>query len=141
MGCCGSKKNKTKLQDHGIVDERTEFNFGLVNTQSNTESESKGMGILQIIEIISFAAIFILVLKCFYQHFAFLKKKMTGRQQALLREAVELGTRADTVSIPMPGPAGASPTTLPPIYLQPVANAPIRPPKGGILPGYTDYGV
>ena len=141
MGCCGSKKNKGKLLEHGIVDERTEFNFGLVNTQSNNESESKGMGVLQIIEIISFAAIFILVLKCFYQHFAFLKKKMTGRQQALLREAVEMGTRANTVSIPMPGPSGASPPTLPPIYSQPVGAAQNRPTKQGYLPGYTDYGA
>ena len=141
MGCCGSKKNKTKLQDHGIVDERTEFNFGLVNTQSNTESESKGMGVLQIIEIISFAAIFILVLKCFYQHFAFLKKKMTGRQQALVREAVEMGNRAHAVSIPMPGPSGASPPTLPPIYSQPVATTQTRPTKQGYLPSYTDYGA
>ena len=60
MGCCGSKKNKSKLQEHEIVDERTEFNFGLVNTQSNTESEGKGIGVVEIIEIISFAAIFIL---------------------------------------------------------------------------------
>ena len=140
MGCCGSKKNKSKLQEHGIEDERTEFNFGLVNTQSNTESEGKGMGVVEIIEIISFAAIFILVLKCFYQHCAFLVKKMSGRQQAILREAVEMGNRAH-VSIPMPGPSGASPPTMPPIYSQPVATAQTRPTKQGYLPGYTDYGA
>ena len=139
MGCCGSKKNKGKLLEHGIVDERTEFNFGLVNTQSNNESESKGMGVLEIKEIISFAAIFILVLKCFYQHCAFMVKKMTGRQQAILREAMEMGTRATTVSIPMPGPSGTSPPTMPPIYSQPVAAAQTRPTKQGYLPGYTDY--
>ena len=140
MGCCGSKKNKTKLQEHGIVDKRTEFNFGLVNTQSNTESEGKGMGVVEIIEIISFAAIFILVLKCFYQHCAFLVKKMSGCQQAILREAVEMGNRAHTVSIPMPGPSGASPP-MPPIYSQPVATAQTRPTKQGYLPSYTDYGA
>ena len=140
MGCCGSKKHKTKLQEHGIVDGRTEFNFGLVNTQSNTESEGKGMGVVVIIEIISFAAIFILVLKCFYQHCAFLVKKMSGRQQAILREAVEMGNRAHTVSIPMPGPSGASPP-MPPIYSQPVATAQTRPTKQGYLPSYTDYGA
>ena len=140
MGCCGSKKHKTKLQEHGIVHGRTEFNFGLVNTQSNTESEGKGMGVVVIIEIISFAAIFILVLKCFYQHCAFLVKKMSGRQQAILREAVEMGNRAHTVSIPMPGPSGASPP-MPPIYSQPVATAQTRPTKQGYLPSYTDYGA
>ena len=74
----GSKKNKGKIQDHGIVDERTEFNFGLVNTQSNNKLESKGMGVLEIVEIISFTAIFVLLLKCFYQHCAFMVKRMTG---------------------------------------------------------------
>ena len=141
MGCCGSKKNKGKIQEHGIADERNEFNFGLVNTQSNNESESKGMSVLEIIEIISFAAIFVLLLKCFYQHCAFMARKMTGRQQAIFREAVEMGTRATMVSIPMPGPSGASAPSMPPIYLQPAVNAPIRPPKGGMLPEYTDYGA
>ena len=99
------------------------------------------MGVLEIVEIISFAAIFVLVLKCFDQHCAFMVKKMTERQQAILREAVEMGTRATTVSIPMPGPSGASPPTMPPLYSQPVTAAQTRPPKQGYLPGYTDYGA
>ena len=131
MGCCGSKKGKNKLQEHGIVDERTKINFGLINNQSNTESE--GMGVVEVIELVSFAAIFILVLKCFYQHCGILFKKMSGRQQRIVREAVEMGTRSNSVAIPMPAPVVA-----PPIYSQPTTTTPSRPAKG-YLPGYTDY--
>ena len=113
------------------MDEHTEINFGLVNSQANNKSE--GMGVVEVIKLVSFAGIFILVLKCFYQHCGILFKKMSGRQQRIVREAVEMGTRANSVSIPMPAPA-----VPPPIYSQPVTTSPSRPPKG-YLPGYTDY--
>ena len=134
---------KGKLQERGIVDEKMEVNFGLINNQSNNKQE--GMSVVEVVEVVSFAAIFLLLARRFYQHCAFIARKMTRRQQAILREAVEIGTRAAPVSIAMPGLSTAlappaMPPTFPPIYTQPVVTLPTRPSKGHTLPGYTDYG-
>ena len=119
------------------MDQRTELNFGIVNSQSN--NEGTGMTALEVVEVVSFGAIFLLLARCFYQHCAVLAKKMTSRQQNILQQAVEIGTRATSISIPMPGPAGASAPNMRPIYSQPIGVS--RQPKVGSLPGYTDYGA
>ena len=136
MGCCKSKR-ATKLQERGIVDQRTDVKFGIVNSQSN--NEGTGMTGREVVEVVSFGAIFLLLARCFYKHSAVLAKKMTSRQQNILQQAVEMGMRATSISIPMPDPAGALAPNLPPIYSQPVGIP--RQPKVGSLPGYTDYGV
>ena len=135
MGC--GKSKAAKLQDRGIMDQRTEVNFGILNNQSN--NEGTGMSALEVVEVVSFGAIFLLLARCFYQHCAVLASKMTTRQQNILQQAGEMGTRATSVSIPMPGPTAPPTQTLAPIYSQPV-GAP-RQPKIPPLPGYTDYGA